>query len=92
MGVPLRAPSQAVPWTEFRLDPLLARWDAEILDDLGEQAGVDLYPIGMTDRRNQYLAMAEDGAVYAGMDTVSLLAPTPDEALKKLTGPVRPTL
>jgi len=38
-------------------------------------------PIGTRDRGNQYLAMAEDGAVYAGMDHVHLLAPTPDEAL-----------
>lgn len=90
VGIPFRAPGGTVSWTEFRLDPLLAMWDAEILDDLGEQAGVDLYPIGMIDRRNQYLAMAEDGAVYAGMDAVRLLAPTPDEALEKLTRRVGP--
>ncbi|MGW7257024.1 SUKH-3 domain-containing protein [Streptomyces sp. NPDC054834] len=85
VGVPYPAPHGAMPWMEFRLDPLLAMWDAEIIDDLGEQAGVGLYPIGMVDRRNQYLAMADDGAVYVGMDNVSLLAPTPDEALVKLT-------
>ncbi|MFF4401438.1 SUKH-3 domain-containing protein [Streptomyces sp. NPDC001480] len=87
---PHLAPHGAMPCTEFRLDPLLAMWDAEIIDDLGEQAGVGLYPIGMVDRRNQYLAMADDGAVYVGMDSVSLLAPTPDEALVKLTRRVRP--
>lgn len=65
-------------------------WDVEIPDDLGEQTGADLYPVGMVDRRNRYLAIAEDGAVYTGMDSVSLWAATPDEALEKLTRPARP--
>ncbi|GAA5026862.1 SUKH-3 domain-containing protein [Streptomyces siamensis] len=56
----------------------------------GRQAGADLSPLGMADRRNRYLAMADDGAVYMGMDTVSLWAATPDEALEKLTTPIRP--
>ncbi|MEU9157172.1 SUKH-3 domain-containing protein [Streptomyces sp. NPDC048417] len=90
VGIPYRSPLNTMPWTDFRLDPLLAMWDAEILDDLGEQAGTDLYPLGMVDRRNRYLAMAEDGAVYMGMDTVSLWAATPDEAVERLTRPVRP--
>ncbi|MDN0193719.1 SUKH-3 domain-containing protein [Streptomyces sp. S.PNR 29] len=85
VGVPYRAPWDAMPWMEFSLDPLPAFWDAEIIDDLAEQVGADLYPIGMRDCGNQHLAMAEDGAVYAGMDSVWLLAPTPDEALQRLT-------
>ncbi|MFE7069989.1 SUKH-3 domain-containing protein [Streptomyces sp. NPDC057620] len=86
VGVPYRDSLDAMSWMEFRLDPLLAFWDAEIIEDLAEQAGVDsLYPVGMRDRGNQYLAMAADGAVYAGMDSVWLLAPTPDEAVQRLT-------
>ncbi len=92
VGVPYREPRDSMPWMEFSLDPLLAFWDAEIIDDLAEQAGVDLYPIGMRDRGNQHLAMAEDGSVHAGMDSVWLLAPTPDEALRKLTNRVQPTV
>jgi hypothetical protein len=91
VGVPYREPWDSMPWMEFTLDPLLAFWDAEIIDDLAEQAGVDLYPIGMRDRGNQYLAMAEDGSVYAGMDSVRLPAPTPDEAMQKLTSRIQPT-
>ncbi|MGY0069160.1 SUKH-3 domain-containing protein [Streptomyces sp. QTS137] len=90
VGVPYRGPWDSMPWMEFSLDPLLAFWDAEIIDDLAEQAGVDLYPIGMRDRGNQHLAMAEDGAVYAGMDSVWLLAPTPDEAMQRLTRRIQP--
>ena len=90
VGVPYRDPWDTMPWMEFSLDPLLAFWDGEIIDDLAEQAGVDLYPIGMRDRGNQCLAMAEDGAVYAGMDSVWLLAPTPDEALQRLASRIRP--
>ncbi|MEU2777499.1 SUKH-3 domain-containing protein, partial [Streptomyces sp. NPDC007162] len=52
--------------------------------------GTVLYPLGMIDRRNRYLAMGEDGAVYMGMDSVSLWAATPDEAMEKLTRPIRP--
>jgi hypothetical protein len=33
--------------------------------------------------------MAEDGAVYSGMDSVRLLAPTPDHALEWLTRTTR---
>ncbi|MFG3716438.1 SUKH-3 domain-containing protein [Streptomyces massasporeus] len=88
---PYREPWDSMPWMEFSLDPLLAFWDAEIIDDLAEQAGVDLYPIGVRDRGNQYLAMAEAGSVHAGMDSVWLLAPTPDEALQRLTSRIRPT-
>ncbi|WP_328411542.1 SUKH-3 domain-containing protein [Streptomyces violaceus] len=91
VGVPYREPRDSMPWMQFSLDPLLAIWDGEIIDDLAEQAGVELYPIGMRDRGNQHLAMAEDGAVYAGMDSVWLLAPTPDEALQRLTSRIQPT-
>ncbi|MFF8935004.1 SUKH-3 domain-containing protein [Streptomyces paradoxus] len=63
-------------------DPLLAGWDAEIIGDLAEQAGVDLYPIGMRDRGNQHLAMVKEGSVYG----VWLLAPTGDEAVRRLPG------
>jgi hypothetical protein len=89
VGIPFREPGDSMPWGEFRLDPLLALWDDEIFDDLSEQAGTYLYPIGMIDRRNQYLGIAEDGAVYVGMDSVALLAPTPDEAVRRLTRRVR---
>lgn len=89
VGIPFREPWDSMPWGEFRLDPLLALWDEEIFDDLSEQAGTYLYPIGMVDRRNQYLGIAEDGAVYVGMDSIALLAPTPDEAMQRLTRRVR---
>jgi hypothetical protein len=89
VGIPYREPRDSMPWGEFRLDPLLAMWDDEILDDLSEQAGTYLYPVGMIDRTNQYLGVAEDGAVYVGMDSVRLLAATPDEALKELTRRIR---
>ncbi|MFH8895048.1 SUKH-3 domain-containing protein [Streptomyces coeruleorubidus] len=91
VGAPHREPWDSMPWLEFSLDPLLAIWDAEIIEDLAERAGVYLYPIGMRDRGNQHLAMAEDGSVYAGMDDVWLLAATPDEAVQKLTRRIRPT-
>jgi hypothetical protein len=90
-AAPHREPWDSMPWMEFSLDPLLAVWDAEIIEDLAERAGVDLYPIGMRDRGNQHLAMAEDGSVYAGMDDVRLLAPTADEALQRLPSRIRPT-
>ncbi|MFI1053203.1 SUKH-3 domain-containing protein [Streptomyces olivaceus] len=90
LGVPHREQGSA-PYMEFSLDPLLALWDGEIIDDLAEQAGADLYPLGTRDRGNQYLAMAEDGSVFAGMDNVWLLAGTPDEALERLTTALQPT-
>ncbi|MEU5098051.1 SUKH-3 domain-containing protein [Streptomyces sp. NPDC020996] len=89
VSMPYRDVSAPMRWAEFQLDPLLALFDAEIIDDLAEQAGDDsLYPLGMRDRGNQYLAMAADGTVYAGMDSVWVLAPTPDEAVRKLVRPL----
>ncbi|MGA5795032.1 SUKH-3 domain-containing protein [Streptomyces cellulosae] len=90
LAVPHRDPADSMPWMEFSLDPLAAMWDAEIIDVLAEQAGTELDPIGTRDRGNQYLAMAEDGAVYAGMDHVDLLARAPGEALCRLTSRIRP--
>ncbi|MDJ0340355.1 SUKH-3 domain-containing protein [Streptomyces sp. PH10-H1] len=58
--------------------------DHEIFEELSEGARAYVYPIGMADRRNQYLGMAPNGAVYVGMDYVNLLADTADEALEKL--------
>ncbi|MGW3653336.1 SUKH-3 domain-containing protein [Streptomyces sp. NPDC000878] len=89
VGIPHREPRDSMPWGEFRLDPLLAMWDDEILDDLSEQAGAYLYPVGMIDRTNQHVGIAEDGAVYVGMDSVRLLATTPDQALQELTRRIR---
>ncbi|MFJ8790983.1 SUKH-3 domain-containing protein [Streptomyces sp. NPDC102462] len=67
-----------------------AMWDAGIIDDLAEQAGADLYPVGTMDRRNQYLAVAEDGSLHAGMDSVRLPDHTTEEALVKITGETGP--
>lgn len=53
-----------------------------------EQAA-ELYPIGSADRRNSYLGIAPNGAVYIGMDSVTLLAETSDRALEKLVEGIR---
>ncbi|MBW5425509.1 hypothetical protein GKQ77_28790 [Streptomyces sp. BG9H] len=84
-----RGPGRTAARSPFRLDPLVATWDREILDDLGEQAGKYLYPIGGIGRGVSYLAMAADGTVHVGMDDVTLLAQTGDEALGKLIEGVR---
>jgi hypothetical protein len=68
----------------FRLDPLVAQWDSEIIDVQSEETGVPLFPLGDTDRGNAYLTMAPDGAVYMGMDYPRKLADTGDRALAKL--------
>ncbi|MER7401828.1 SUKH-3 domain-containing protein [Streptomyces sp. NPDC000070] len=84
-------PGRLVP-TETWASILLQTDEFEMHDAARRfQADVDLYPIGMRDRGNQHLAMAEDGSVYAGMDSVWLLAPTPDEALRRLTSRIQPT-
>ncbi|MWA13130.1 SUKH-3 domain-containing protein [Streptomyces sp. BA2] len=79
-----RESDRTTGWRDFRLNPLLARWDLEIFEELSEEAGTYLYPLGMADRRNFYLGMAEDGTVYVGMDYLNLLADTGDKALEKL--------
>ncbi|MYY82321.1 hypothetical protein GT044_13830 [Streptomyces sp. SID335] len=56
---------------------------------VSEKAGTYLYPVGEADRRDTYLGIAPDGKVYAGMDGVTLLAETGDEALEKLIEGIR---
>ncbi|WP_078594102.1 SUKH-3 domain-containing protein [Streptomyces sp. NRRL S-920] len=84
-----RGPGRTAARSPFRLDPLVAEWDCEIFDDLGERAGKYLYPIGGIGRGVSYLGMAVDGTVHAGMDNVEFLAETGDEALRKLIEGVR---
>ncbi|MER7570301.1 SUKH-3 domain-containing protein [Streptomyces sp. NPDC126514] len=84
-----RGPGKTMARMGFALDPTVAEWDDEIFDVLSEQAGADLYPIGAVDRRNHYLGIASNGAVYVGMDSVMLLAETADEALEKLVEGIR---
>lgn len=42
VGFPHPAPGQTPPGPELLLDPLAARWDAEIIDALAEQAGAGM--------------------------------------------------
>jgi hypothetical protein len=82
-----RGPGKTMARLGFRLDPLAAQRDHEIFEVLSEEAY--LYPIGEADRRNSYLGIAPNGAVYIGMDSVTLLADTGDEALEKLIEGIR---
>ncbi|MEU5778978.1 SUKH-3 domain-containing protein [Streptomyces venezuelae] len=84
-----RGPGRTMARTGFRLDPLAAEWGDEIFGVLSEEAGAYLYPVGEADRRNTYLGIAPDGKVYAGMDSVTLLAETADVALEKLIEGIR---
>ncbi|WP_419995879.1 SUKH-3 domain-containing protein [Streptomyces boninensis] len=82
--IPDRGAGITMGRAEIDLNPALARWDREIYDALRELAGVELYPLGMTDRRNWYLGMTPTGAVYIGRDDVLLLAEDGDRALEKI--------
>lgn len=68
----------------IRLNPLAAKEDEEIFEELGELAGVELYPIGETNNMNMYLGMSADGSVYGGMDQVTCIADSGDAALEKM--------
>ncbi|MEV8319062.1 SUKH-3 domain-containing protein [Streptomyces sp. NPDC059900] len=84
-----KGPGRTAPRSPLRFDPLVAKWDCEIFDELGEQAGVHLYPVGDTGRGVAYLGMAPDGAVHVGMDSVQFLAENGDRALEKLIEGIR---
>jgi hypothetical protein len=84
-----RGPGKTMARMGFKLDPTVAEWEDEIFDVLSEEAGAELYPIGEADRRNSYLGIAPDGAVYIGRDSVTRLAATAEEALEKLVEGIR---
>lgn len=71
-------------WWETPLDPTLAKWDHEIFEELSDQAGAYLYPIGMEKRNSLYLGIAPDGTVYRGMDYVEHFAADGDTAMERL--------
>ncbi|MFF6955551.1 SUKH-3 domain-containing protein [Streptomyces sp. NPDC008317] len=79
-----RGPGRTMARSPFRLDPLAALYESEIFDDLSEQAGERLYPLGSVDGGVAYLCMAPTGAVFTGMDDPYRLAGSGDEALNKL--------
>lgn len=84
LDVQVDGPGRTMSRSPFRLDPLVARWDFEIIDVQSEEMGARLCPVGDTDRGNAYLTMAPDGAVYLGMDYPRKLAASGDQALTKL--------
>lgn len=84
LDVVQRGPGRTAARSPFRLDPLVALHESEIFDDLSEQAGEPLYPLGAVDGGVSFLCMAPDGAVFLGMDDAGLLAGSGDEALNKL--------
>lgn len=79
-----RGPGRSAARSPFRLDPLAALYESEIFDDLSEQVGERLYPLGAIDGGVSFLCMAATGAVFTGMDDPHLLARSGDEALNKL--------
>ncbi|MFD6691145.1 SUKH-3 domain-containing protein [Streptomyces bacillaris] len=68
----------------FSINPLAAQWEGEIYEDMSEEAGVNLFPIGEMDRGNLFLGMAEDGSVFRGRDSVEFFADSGEQALDKL--------
>ncbi|MBZ6303872.1 SUKH-3 domain-containing protein [Streptomyces olivaceus] len=84
-----RGPGVNAARSPFRLDPTSATDDFEIIEYLGEEADARLYPVGHLPRGSVYLTVADDGAVYVGMDEVELLADAADAALDKLVRGIR---
>ncbi|MDJ0340360.1 SUKH-3 domain-containing protein [Streptomyces sp. H10-C2] len=84
-----KGPGRTMHRSPFRLDPLVAKWDFELIDLQSEEVGTYLYPLGDSSNGNFYLTMAANGAVYMGLDYVNLLADTADEALEKLIVGIR---
>ncbi|MDT0270750.1 SUKH-3 domain-containing protein [Streptomyces sp. DSM 44915] len=74
----------AVERMPFSLNPLEGQWEADIYEDMSEETGTSLYPIGEMARRHLFLGMAEDGSVYRGRDAVDFFADSGDQALDKL--------
>ena len=68
----------------FAIDPLEGQWEADIYEDMSEETGTNLYPIGEMDNRSLFLGMAEDGSVYRGRDMVGFFAESGEQALDKL--------
>jgi SUKH-3 immunity protein len=84
MTINVYGPGRTMSRAPIRLDPLVAKWDFEIIDVQSEEMGTCLYPLGDTDRGNAYLTMDTEGAVYMGMDYPRPLADSGDAALSKL--------
>jgi SUKH-3 immunity protein len=68
----------------FEINPLLAKGEADRFADFELDIGQKLYPLGECWGSNFFLAIAEDGKVFALMMEIFLVGNTFEEALNNL--------
>jgi hypothetical protein len=73
----------------FEINPLLAIGEADRFSDFEEDIGQKLYPLGECWGSNFFLAIGEDGKVFALMMDIFLVGNTFEEALENLIQGIR---
>jgi hypothetical protein len=68
----------------FTLDPTLALGEEDRFRDYEVLIGQHLYPLGECGNGNYFLAISEDGSVFALMEGIDLVGRSVDEAIENL--------
>ena len=76
-----RGPMAAAP---VELNPMRAEGESERFQEMEAIAGEPLYPLGIYDNGNQFLAIAPSGSVFLVMDNIVYVRSMFDRALEAL--------
>ncbi|HEU4559483.1 MAG TPA: SUKH-3 domain-containing protein [Longimicrobium sp.] len=91
LSVSLSGPGESWSRQSFRLDPTVALGEGDRFDDFSRMLGTRLFPLGEIGHE-AFLAVGEDGRVYALMLDLWLVGRSVEEAIEVLVRGRAPTL
>lgn len=85
-GIEVRqtGPGEECAKSSFRVDPSLAWGEGDRFQMFSQKLGTVLYPLGDIDGGHAFLAVGDNGQVFALMDVVSLVGASITDALERL--------
>lgn len=85
LEVNIDGPGETMARQAFRVDPVRASGEHELFRLESERIGKPLYPLGDAEGGAYFLAIADDGSVYAlGFDCIDLIGSTVEQAVESL--------
>ena len=87
-----RTMGKDLPVKSFEVNPSLAVYEEDRLEEFSSELGIEFYPLGEASGGYYFLAIAEDGKVYWLMENLFLIGKNFDEALHNMIIGVKPKL
>lgn len=86
-----KGPGINVARESFTLDPILVEGERDRFERFEDRLNVSLFPLGEGGNGHFFIAIADNGKVYAIMDDILKIGDNVDEALNNLIIGIRPT-